>query len=419
MRIVIFTIGTEGDVRPLVALGAGLKRAGHDVRIASDPSCASLITAQGLEFAPLAGDFLDWMQKNEGLQRRGLGTFAMVKAFQNKLRDIAAVWPQQGLAAADGAGLLIGNGIVYLLAEALGQKLHLPVVETQLVPTLPSHNPPLMPLPNWAYDLPPAVNHLLGQFMRKTVWRVYRPAYNEVVRPNLGLPPYARRGPYHGPQTKRLSLFGFSPTMVEPGRNWPDTVKVTGPWSLEEAQTFKPSAELSAFLEAGPPPVYVGFGSMFNHDAEAFTALVRGAVKTSGKRLLLASGWGGLHHQAEASDDIMTIDRAPHDWLFPRMALAVHHGGAGTTNAACRAGIPSVVIPVFGDQPFWASRLRKLGVAGHTPPREALTAEALSNAILEADSPARHQAAQALGEKLRAENGVANAISALEQAMLL
>ncbi|MBB3947305.1 UDP:flavonoid glycosyltransferase YjiC (YdhE family) [Rhizobium skierniewicense] len=359
------------------------------------------------------------MRKNEGLQRKGLGTFAMVKAFKNKLRDIAAVWPEQGLAAADGADLLIGNGIVYLLAEALGQKLQLPVVETQLVPTLPSHNPPLMPMPNWAYDLPPAINHLLGRFMRKTVWSVYRPAYNEVVRPKLGLQPYGRRGPYHGPQTKQLSLFGFSSTMVEPGRNWPQTVKVTGSWSLEEAQSFTPSEELSAFLNAGPPPVYVGFGSMFNHDAEAFTALVREAVKTAGKRLLLASGWGGLYDQAEARDDVMTIDRAPHDWLFPRMALAVHHGGAGTTNAACRAGIPSVVIPVFGDQPFWASRLRKLGVAGQTPPREALTAEALRDAILEADSPERHRTARALGKKLRAENGIANAISALEQARLI
>jgi UDP:flavonoid glycosyltransferase YjiC (YdhE family) len=419
MRIVIFTVGTEGDVRPLVALGVGLKQAGHDVRIASDPSCASLITAHELEFAPLSGDFLEWMRKNEGLQQKGLGTFAMVKAFKTKLRDIATVWPEQGLAAADGADLLIGNGIVYLLAEALGQKLQLPVVETQLVPTLPSHNPPLMPLPNWAYDLPPAVNHLLGRFMRKTVWSVYKPAYNEVVRPKLGLQPYGRRGPYHGPQTKRLSLFGFSPMMVEPGRNWPETVKVTGPWSLEEAQSFTPSEELSAFLDAGPPPVYVGFGSMFNHDAQAFTALVRQAVRTSGKRLLLASGWGGLQEEAGGQDDVMTIDRAPHDWLFPRMALAVHHGGAGTTNAACRAGIPSVVIPVFGDQPFWASRLRKLGVAGHTPPREALTADALSHAILEADRPERHQAAKALGEKLRAENGVANAISALEQAKLI
>ncbi len=419
MRIVIFTIGTEGDVRPLIALGAGLKQVGHDVCIASDTSCKDLIVRNGLDFEPLAGDFLSWMQGDEKLQKQALGTLAMAKAFQNRLRDISETWPEQGLAAARGADLLIGNGMVFLLAEALGQKLALPVVETQVVPTLPSHNPPLMPLPGWAYGLPSGVNHLLGSLMRKMVWRVYRPAYDEVVRPKLGLPPYPAHGPYVGPQTKRLSLFGYSPALVEPGRDWPDTVKVTGPWFLDEASSYEPPDTLRAFLEAGPPPVYVGFGSMFNHDAETFTSLVIEAVKESGKRLLLVRGWGGLHDIAVADANVLMIERAPHDWLFPRVALAVHHGGAGTTNAACRAGIPSVVIPVFGDQLFWASRLRKLEVADKALSREKLKVHAMRDAIIKADTTAMRNKAHALGQILRLENGVERAIAELETAKII
>ncbi|MCM2294171.1 glycosyltransferase [Allorhizobium sp. BGMRC 0089] len=418
MQIVIFTIGTEGDVRPLVSLGCGLKQAGHQVRIASDPGCAGLIEQAGLEFAPLSGDFIGWMRADQALQKQGLAVFSMVRAFQQRLRDLAQTWPEQGRRAAEGADLLIGNGMVFLLAEALAETLGLPVVETQVVPTLPSHNPPLMPMPTWMYGLPPAANYLLGHMVRRMVWHVFRPAYNDVVRPTLGLAPYSRRGP-NSATSPHLKLFGYSPTLVEPGRNWPKTVHVTGPWTLEEAESWQPPVRLQRFLEAGPPPVYVGFGSMFNHDAEAFTATVIKAVRQAGKRLVLARGWGGLAADFADDDQVIAIERAPHDWLFPRMALAVHHGGAGTTIAACRAAIPSVVLPVFGDQLFWALRLQKLGVAPSPIARETLTSDMLSAAIRMADSLPMRQRAEQLGKTLNAERGVETAIAILERAGLL
>ncbi|MGV2126353.1 glycosyltransferase [Agrobacterium vitis] len=415
MQIVIFTIGTEGDVRPLVALGVGLKQAGHKVRIATDPQCADLVTHHGLQFAPLRGDFLDWMRNDRTTLSNGLSPLAIAKAARRRLKTMAASWPAQGLRATEGADLLIGNGMVFHLAAALGEYLGLPVAETQLVPTLPSRQPPLLPLPGWARSLPGPINVALGHATQMLIWHILRPAYNEVVRPALRLAPYPWRGPYTYKPRSHLRLFAYSPTLVEPPASLPSNVRVTGPWQLQESSTWAAPDDLTRFLKGGPPPVYVGFGSMVGPDGGRFTDVVLQAVRKTGKRIVLASGWGGLNGaDNEAGGNIFRIDRAPHDWLFPKMALAVHHGGAGTTTAAARAGIASVVVPFFGDQPFWGSRLEKLGVAPPALNRAALTADALASAIISADCDDMRHHATVLGQRMRAEDGIAVAISAIE-----
>ncbi|HBF29118.1 glycosyltransferase [Rhizobium sp.] len=414
MQIVILTIGTEGDVRPLVALGLGLKAEGHQVRVATDQSCEKLVVDHGLEFAPLNGDFMSWMRKDKSLQKSGLATLAMARAFQQQLLLMSQMWPEQGCAAAAGADLLIGNGMVFFLAAALGEMFNIPVIETQLVPTMPAEHPPIIPLPKSMQSLPQSVNVGLGHLTRQLIWHVYRPAYNQGVRPKLGLKPYPFWGPYYSKGFQHPKLLAYSPNLVEPRKTWPSLIQTTGSWVLEGRDAWEPPAELMRFLDAGPAPVYIGFGSMFHHDAASFTAMIRKAVDDAGKRVVLATGWGGLNLEPGAEQDkIMSIGHVPHDWLFPRMALAVHHGGAGTTHAATRAGIPSVVVPVFGDQPFWAGRLEKLGVAPPALPRETLTAVDLTKAIKMADNPTMRRRAADVGRRLQAEHGVQNAINAL------
>src|SRR5690606_8488822 len=153
------------------------------------------------------------------------------------------------------------------------------------------------------------------------------------------------------------------------------------------------------------PPVYVGFGSMASTDPERMTEIVLSAIKRSGQRAIFLTGWGGLS-QSDLPDDVFKIESAPHDWLFPRMAAIVHHGGAGTTAASLRSGKPTIVLPFFGDQPFWGQRVEKLGV-GRQIERKKLTAETLAQAIAMAtgDITLRERAA-ALGERIRAEDGV-------------
>lgn len=414
MQIVILTIGTEGDVRPLVALGVGLQSEGHQVKIATDSSCEKLVVDHGLEFAPLDGNFMGWMRSDKSLQQAGLSPLAMARAFQQQLLQMCQRWPEQGRHAAAGADLLIGNGMVFFLAAALGEALGIPVVETQLVPTMPAEHPPIIPLPRWMQSLPAFLNLGLGHLTRQLVWQVYRPAYNRVVRPSLGLKPYANWGPYYNKQFTHPKMLAYSPSLVAPRSVWPATVQTTGPWTLKGRKAWEPPADLARFLAAGPAPVYVGFGSMFHHDAASFTAMIRKAVEDTGKRVVLATGWGGLDLESGAAQDkMMSIGHVPHDWLFSRVALAVHHGGAGTTHAAARAGIPSVVVPVFGDQPFWAGRLQALGVAPPALPRETLTAAGLTKAIQLADKPAMRRRAAELGTQLQAEDGVQNAIAAL------
>ncbi len=415
MRVTIFTIGTEGDVRPLVALGVGLARRGHLVTVATDESCADLVTAHGLNHRPLSGDFRSWMLQDPNLHKRGLSTPAMAGEFRERLRILAGDWPKQGIAAAADADLLIGNGMVFLLAESIAERLGLPVVETQLVPTLPSQNPPLAPMPNWMYRLPGAVNRLLGRLSRRLVWKVMAPAYQDVVRPGLGLDAYPDPGPLSAIPSRHLRLLGYSPILVPPDPSWPETVQVTGPWVLPAAAEYKPSPELATFLLSGPKPIYVGFGSMTNIDAGALAITVARVASRTGRRFVLATGWGGLRSEDIAEcPHIHVVQHVPHDWLLPLMAAAIHHGGAGTTIAAARAGIPSIVVPVFGDQPFWASRLHRLGAAPPAIARNQLTEAQLQKALRAVYTPAMRQAAQVLGERLRLEAGVETAISTLE-----
>ena len=187
---------------------------------------------------------------------------------------------------------------------------------------------------------------------------------------------------------------------------------MTGFWYLDMADAYEPPAQWRRFLEVGLPTVYVGFGSMAGFDPLATVELVVEAL--GGRQAILAAGWGGLA-SAVLPDSVCCIEAAPHDWLLPRMSLAIHHGGAGTTAAVARAGIPQVVIPHMTDQPFWAARVLALGAGPPPIERRTLTAGNLAVAIHAAESPAMRRAAAALGTRIRAEDGVGEAIRIIEQ----
>jgi sterol 3beta-glucosyltransferase len=173
---------------------------------------------------------------------------------------------------------------------------------------------------------------------------------------------------------------------------------------------------LQAFLEAGDPPVYVGFGSMVNRNPQRLAMLVVAALQQAKVRGIVATGWGGLQAD-KLPDTIFKLEQAPHDWLFPRMAAVVHHGGAGTTAAGLRAGKPTLICPFMGDQPFWGSRVQALGVGPAAIPQKKLSAASLAEALRTVTSDgAMGEKARQLGEQIRQEDGVANAIALLEGA---
>ena len=178
-----------------------------------------------------------------------------------------------------------------------------------------------------------------------------------------------------------LVLHAHSPIVIATPADWPSWATALGYWPLRAQPGWRPSQPLADFLAAGEPPVYVGFGSMAGKDPAALTQLVVAALAAAGARGVVATGWGGLRRAGHVPDTVLMLDSAPHEWLFPRMAAVVHHGGAGTTAAGLRAGRPAVVCPFGMDQVFWAWRVHELGVGSEPIPQARLTVARLAAAI--------------------------------------
>ncbi len=203
--------------------------------------------------------------------------------------------------------------------------------------------------------------------------------------------------------------------MIPPPADWDGQLHVTGYWFLDPVDDWTPPADLSEFLQAGSPPIFIGFGSMSTRNPAETTDLILQAVARTGQRAILLSGWGGLR-KTNLPDTVFMVESVPFAWLFPRVAAVVHHGGAGTTSAGLRAGVPTIIIPFFADQPFWGQRVAKLGVGPAPIPRKQLTAERLAQAIQTAVSnQAMRQRAAELGTKIRAEDGIARAVEVIQQ----
>jgi sterol 3beta-glucosyltransferase len=248
------------------------------------------------------------------------------------------------------------------------------------------------------------------------MWHSFRRADQVARQRVLDLPPAPFWGPYNAAPIRQTPvLYGYSPAVLPRPADWDESTHVTGYWFLNPEGAWTPPPALVEFLQAGPPPVYVGFGSMSHREPEETAQLVLQALAQTHQRAILLSGWSGLQG-LEAPDSVFTIDAIPHAWLFPRVAAVVHHGGAGTTAAGLRAGVPSVVIPFFGDQTFWGQRIAQLGVGPAPIPRQKLTVERLAQAIGQAANDREmRQHASSLGSTIRAEDGIARAVAIMQQ----
>jgi sterol 3beta-glucosyltransferase len=255
-------------------------------------------------------------------------------------------------------------------------------------------------------------NRLTYTLSVKLAWAQYRGIINPWRQSTLGLPPAPRsfdemKLPNGDPVP---TMYPYSEYVVPRPADWPASTVATGYWFLDRLDEWQPPDDLGAFLEAGPPPVYVGFGSMAGRDPAKKAQAAIGALGEVGQRGIIATGWGGLRAE-ELPPTVFSIEAAPHDWLFRRVAAVVHHGGAGTTAASLRAGVPTIICLFFGDQPFWGRRVAALGVGPNPIPQKKLNTLNLAAAIEQAISDNKMgQRAAALGKKIEAEDGVARAI---------
>ena len=418
MRVTLLTVGSRGDVQPYVALGRGLRAAGHEVVVATHEPFRALVTECGLGFRPVAGNVQE-VFRSEAV-RRAL-RITNPAAFLRELRRLGFApfvqrWQQDALEACREAGAIVFSPIgifAYHVAEALG----VPAVMAALVPQGPTHEhptpllpPPRRPLPGWANRL----SHVAFDWGFSFILRGWVNAWRVKT---LGLPPWPLTPPYQTLLRRGVPiLYGYSPAVVPRPADWPALWHVTGYWFLEPPVDWQPPEELNRFLADGPPPVYVGFGSMTARDPRELTDIAVEALRAAGQRGVLLSGWAGLATDSEVPDHVCVVSDVPHAWLFPRVATVVHHGGAGTTAAGLRAGVPTIVTPVGGDQAFWGARVARLGAGPPPIPSRELTAARLAAAIRTATTdPGMRRRAAALGERIRAEDGVAAAVAAFEQ----
>jgi UDP:flavonoid glycosyltransferase YjiC (YdhE family) len=261
-----------------------------------------------------------------------------------------------------------------------------------------------------------ALNRASYRLTEQMMWQGFRSADTVARQQVLSLPKAAFWGPYGSERFKQNPiLYGYSPAVIPRPTDWDGQMHVTGYWFLDPADEWTPPANLLEFLQAGSPPVFIGFGSMSTRNPGETTDLILRALARTGQRAILLSGWGGLHN-SDLPDTAFMVDAIPYSWLFPRVAAVVHHGGAGTTSAGLRAGVPSIIIPFFADQPFWGRRVAELGVGPAPIPRKQLTADRLAQAIQTAvtDEAMRQRAAE-LGAKIRAEDGIARAVEVVAQ----
>jgi sterol 3beta-glucosyltransferase len=416
MRIAIIAMGTRGDVQPYIALGKGLQAAGHSVRLLTHENFEQLVSSYGLEFWPARGNVQAIMESPKLRELLEKGNFLAITAYTSKAAQRAAIdWAEDGLVACQDMDLLIVGVGGLFVALALAEKLNLPLLQAYIFPFTPTRAFPAILFPLFVSKFGGFVNRLSHHFFRQIMWQGARKGDRLARQQVLGLPAAPFWGLYNSAHLGGYPiLYGFSPSIMPKPADWNNTC-IAGYWFLDEAADWTPPAALVDFLDRGTPPVYIGFGSMGSRNPEQTADLVLQAIAITGQRAILQSGWGGLS-KTDSPDTVFIVDSISHSWLFPRVAAVVHHGGAGTTAAGLRAGVPTIIIPFFGDQPYWGRRVAELGVGTDPIPRKQLTAKRLAAAIHEAVSDRSIiQQAKDLGEKIRAEDGITNVVNIIQK----
>ena len=412
MRIVIVTLGSQGDVQPFVALGSGLKEVGDEVHVATGMDFEALVRQRGLGFIPLSGDMRATLSSPAGRRFfKSKSPITVVRRMKQAAAELLKTMQEDILKALEGAEATVFS---YLCGPVIdvAEKTGLPCFLGLLQPLLRTGE---FPHPGVALrNLGTPLNRLTYDFFQILMWAAFGGLANRWRRERLGLPPI--------PRVRRIEklkipvLGAFSPHVVPKPMDWPEHVWVTGYWFLGAEEAWRPPEALENFLDAGPPPVCVGFGSMVDDQAKRITGLVEDSLARAGLRGILVGGWGALSRTQDKDEKIYALDSVPYEWLLPRTAAMVHHGGAGTTASVLRAGVPSVVVPFFADQPFWARRVHRLGTCPRPIPRSALTSERLAGALRLAveDEDLRRRSAE-LGLALHEEDGVARAVEIIHR----
>jgi sterol 3beta-glucosyltransferase len=408
MNITILTYGSRGDVQPFLPLSLGLMQHGHKVILAAPSRFKNLVEEHGISFYPLAGDPEDLSRR---LNDAGYNFIKQVRELMDHAVEIGAEMVRQTDDACRNADLIIHTFAHTVGAHTLAREKNIPDIHIQTFPMFaPTGDYPNITMPNLGSRFLNRLTHTLSM----QITMLTSTLGFDQVRRRAGLP---KRKLYHPfkddpPRPRTPILCAWSPSILPPSSDWGPHVHVTGYYFFPQNDSYSPPSELDEFLKSGKPPVCISFGSMVNKDAEKIDGIICDALEQTNNRGVILSGWGSA--KRASTKDLLYLESAPHDWLLPKCKLIVHHGGAGTTSAALRAGIPQVVVPFMADQPFWGSRAHAIGVAPHPILVKKLSVERMVSAIAEAESKVVLERTQATGQSIRGEDGVKYAVELIE-----
>lgn len=413
MLITILTGGTRGDTQPYIALGLELKRAGYDVRVAAFERYETFVKSFQLEFFPIIGD-ISSVASSDNLESamKADNPLKVLLSFR-KLRSLVYDLQKDFFKACEGS-----DAIIYHPGATMGyfaaQFLKIPsILATPFPMTATKEYPALI---FYKSRLARSFNFKTHKIFEKIMWFASKSPVKRFWKNKFGTSPENFESPFSKQTTKtKPTLISCSQFVFPRPKDWPENVYSTGYWFLDGEESWKPSEELIDFLKSGDPPVYVGFGSISDtKKAGKTTRIIVDALEISGKRGILATGWKGLSNIEKLPEEIFVLESAPHSWLFPKMAAVVHHGGAGTTAAGLRAGIPSIIIPHTNDQFGWGQRIFELGVGAKPIPRKKLSSKELAKGILYALTQEVTNSAKGLGEKIEQEKGTETAVKIID-----
>lgn len=413
-RIAIAAIGTLGDVQPFVALALALNKRGFSVVLGTSGDFEEFVTARGVEFHSLGSDIQAFLRKSQfdNAMSKSLLLYApaLLREGQRMLKEASKrLW-----AMAQNADAIVFHMNTTFAIDA-AEALDIPAIMTAFQPLNPTGE-----FPYFAYEGPPLVplfNRL--SYVLQTAQQTYYDFPRDSLRSKLlGLRPrkltasFARDG-----RGKPLPvLHAYSSILSPPPADWPESATVTGFWRLEDHTGWVPSAAFRAFLDAGEPPIYLGFGSM-PFGAQRNTEIITQALKLWGGRAVIGKGWGGLSDE-DLPGTVFSIAKAPHTKLFDHVKAVVHHGGAGTTYAGLYAGKPTFCVPQFFDQPYWGNQVAELGCGPQPVRLRKLTPQILAAALTELSTETCYaREAMAVREKLLLEDGTGRAVDVIEETL--
>lgn len=440
MRIKIVTGGSRGDIQPYVALGLGLQRAGHMVKLIANPEYQEFISSYGLDFVALKYTIdSDWEppQDKEGILQNLWKSLRQIidispnhadnmDSYSQRLRFPENSYLPELYQVCQGADAIIFGPNLFQTAD-VAEKLGVPCFAAPVQPQSYTRAFPHPYAPSFlrlgsiykpfGLRWGGIYNWLTYIWVDQVLWKYVRQPINQWRKETLNLPPVP---PWLAPiarmhQRRVPFLYCQSPSFLPKPSDWPDWVYVTGCWIPDPPADWQPPVDLVDFLASGPPPVFIGFSNDYEDsvmEPEARMELVLEALARTGQRGILVTGWEGISN-TDLPNEVFKIKSVPHTWLFPQVQAVVHHGGSGVTFAGLHAGVPAVTVPVMGDHFFWGYRLAESGIGIPPIPPEELSVEWLTAAIetVTSDKAMQYRAA-AMGQRIRAEDGVAQAIKA-------